>query len=365
MSSMTAREQEVLAVIRENPLISQNEIAEQIGISRSAVASHIMHLTEKGAIKGRGYLFSDQPFVAVIGGANIDIHGAPAGKLQMRDSNPGTVHTSAGGVARNIAENLARLGHDCRLITALGNDRYGRTILQQGRDVGIDMQHVLQSEFSATSTYLSVLDGDGDMQVSISDMTIMAELSVARLRDHEKMLRQAPLIVFDCNLPGESIEWLCTAMSGNVLFADTVSATKACRIKPFLSSLHTLKCSLIEAQALSGLKGKTQKQLDAIANWFHQRGVTRLFVTLGANGVFYSNAEARGIEEPAKQHRSISNANGAGDAFMAGLISAWLNEAPLKRSLRTALAAADITLADPATCSSALSVDALERAMNV
>ena len=130
---MTPREQEILALVRGDPLISQAALARKLGISRSAVAGHIMNLTAKGIIKGRGYVVADDPFVVVVGGANMDICASPANALTMHDSNPGSVVTSPGGVARNIAENLARLGVDARLIAAVGADYHGDLLLQQGR----------------------------------------------------------------------------------------------------------------------------------------------------------------------------------------------------------------------------------------
>ena len=159
---MTEREGQVLALIRENSQLSQSEIAARLGISRSAVAGHIMNLTAKGILKGRGYVISDQPFVVVVGGANIDICGSPGVPLRMGDSNPGTVTSSPGGVARNVAENLARLGVDCRLITAVGNDHHGDLLCDQGRAAGIDMRHVMRLDAAPTSTYVSVLDNSGD-----------------------------------------------------------------------------------------------------------------------------------------------------------------------------------------------------------
>ena len=127
---MASREQQVLTLIREDPMTPQQAIAAKLGISRSAVAGHIMNLSNKGLIKGRGYVLSDAPFVSVIGGANIDIHGRSTQALRSNDSNPGDVHISAGGVARNIAENLARLGADTRLISAVGDDHWNHEDLR-------------------------------------------------------------------------------------------------------------------------------------------------------------------------------------------------------------------------------------------
>ncbi|MGY8794759.1 MAG: PfkB family carbohydrate kinase, partial [Woeseiales bacterium] len=141
---MTSREQQVLALIRNDALISQEEIAAKMRISRSAVAGHVMRLVAKGVIKGRGYVISDKPFSVVVGGANMDICGAPSSNLRLQDSNPGKVTSSPGGVARNIAENLARLGIDCRLIAAIGTDHHGDLLVKQGEAAGIDMRYVLR-----------------------------------------------------------------------------------------------------------------------------------------------------------------------------------------------------------------------------
>jgi len=283
---MAGREQQILALIREYPMMPQQVIAARLGISRSAVAGHIMNLTNKGLIKGRGYVLSDTPFIAAIGGANIDIHGKSNKALRGKDSNPGTVHTSAGGVARNVAENLARLGVDCRLISAIGDDHYGQMLMRLCREAGIDMQYVQEFASAATSTYLSVLDDTGDMQVAIADMSIIDNLNAERLQQHQAMLNQSKLIILDTNLPDDALAWLTGTFAGNTIFADTVSTTKALRLKPYLQSIHTLKTSTLEAEALTGCDARTQKQLRTLAGHLHAEGVERVFITRGDKGVF-------------------------------------------------------------------------------
>jgi len=322
-----------------------------------------MNLTTKGGIKGRGNDSSKAPYIVVIGGANVDIHGTPANKLRMQDSNPGTVHTSAGGVARNIAENLARLGANCRLISAVGNDQHGRMLLQQGRNAGIDMRYVTQLESVPTSTYLSVLDPDGDMHVAISDMTIIDALDSQRLRTHETMLKQAALIVIDTNLNDDALAWLSDTFADSTLFVDTVSTTKALRIKPYLAAVHTLKPSLIEAEALAGMKAGTKKQLPRLANWFHQNGVQQLFITLGRRGVFYSAHGQQGIAKPLPGHAPPKNAGGAGDAFLAGVAFSWLNDWPLEKTVQFSLATANVALSHQQTNSPNLSLAAVNRSL--
>jgi len=302
------------------------------------------------------------PFVAVIGGANIDIHGKSNQPLRGKDSNPGSVHTSAGGVARNVAENLARLGVDCRLVSAVGDDQHGQMLLRLSRDAGIDVQHVQEIESLPTSTYLSVLDDTGDMQLAIADMGIIDHLNAERLKPMQAMLQQSALIIIDSNLCDDALAWLTDTFADKPIFADTVSTSKAPRLKTFLSSIHTLKSSTIEAEALTGMDAQTPAQLREIATYLHGQGVKRVFITRGEQGVFYSAGEAQGSQQAAEK-REMQNAGGAGDAFLAAIAYAWLENFDLNDSLQFALAAADITLSHAATSSPSLSLAAVNRAM--
>ena len=117
---MTQREVTILQWIQENPLISQQELADRAGITRSSVAVHISNLMKKGYIDGKGYIVRTAPYAVVVGGVNMDIGGTPLAPLVRQDSNPGRVRMSLGGVGRNIAHNMALLGLDVRMITALG-----------------------------------------------------------------------------------------------------------------------------------------------------------------------------------------------------------------------------------------------------
>jgi pseudouridine kinase len=305
----------------------------------------------------------DASFVTVVGGANIDIHGKSTKALRANDSNPGTVCISAGGVARNIAENLVRLGVDCRLITAVGDDHNGRTLIQLANEAGIDAQYMQKIASTETSIYLSVIDASGDMKVAIADMNIIDHLTPEKLRPYESMLHESSLIVLDANLPNPTLAWFADEFREQTMFVDTVSTAKAPRIAQYLGSIHTLKTSAIEAKALTGLEANTKPQLQHVAAQLHAAGVDRVFITRGSKGVFYSTAGEQGIMKPEKSSAVVRNAGGAGDAFLAGLAYAWLKGKDLEMTLRFALTAADLTLSNPATSSPALSLAAINKVL--
>ena len=171
---MTRREQEILAWIRDNPLISQQELAQRAGITRSSVAVHISNLMRKGLIRGRGYLLGEGAYVAVVGAVNVDIGGTPDSALVPADSNPGRVTVTLGGVGRNIAENLSRLGKRVLMVTAMGEDAHAQQIQHSCRELGIDLSHSLTVPNARTSTYLCLNDANGEIVGAVSDMAIYA-----------------------------------------------------------------------------------------------------------------------------------------------------------------------------------------------
>ena len=181
------------------------------------------------------------------------------------------------------------MGSDTRLISAIGKDTYGQMILQNCRQAGIDSQACLVLSDATTSTYLSVLDSNGDMHVAIADMAIIERLGVDVLKAHEDMLRRAELLVVDVNLSEEALEYLLSNFTDKPIFVDTVSCAKAHKIKPYLNAIHTLKPNLKEAQQLSGISIQDNTELPKLANWFHDQGVQRVFLSLGSDGVFFSD----------------------------------------------------------------------------
>ena len=305
---------------------------------------------------------SDRPkYVVVIGGANVDITGVSEAPLRDFDSNPGSIDIACGGVARNVAENLARLGVDSRLITLLGHDRHGEMIIALGRAAGIDMQYVQQSNSAATSTYLAILNDTGEMRTAVADMEIMAQVTPDWLQQYRHVLDGAAIIVVDANLPEATIRWIAEECSGNTIFADTVSSSKAPALKSVVGALHTLKTSTIEVEALTGAPAGNEQELSALADELHEQGLERLFVTRGNHGVFFSTGKTRRSLPPLRERTRVQNASGAGDAFLAGLTYAWLRQFSLEDAARFALAAAEVTLSDRATSSAAISLPAINR----
>jgi len=300
-------------------------------------------------------LDSNEPYVVVIGGANIDVCGRPANALNMHDSNIGNVITSPGGVARNIAENLVRLGVRTKLLSVVGADQFGEILLTQANAAGIDVSDMVRLEGQKTSTYLSVLDGTADLLVAINDMEIVDKLDAEFLQHRRKIIKQAAIVIADTNLSESALAYLVKSGAANPLIVDAVSITKAVRIKPHLGYVHTLKANLLEAEVLCGIKPSACGTYLEMAQWFHDAGVKRIFITLGPQGVFYSDAYDHGIVE-SRLKNPVINASGAGDAFVAAVAFAWFNEQEIKATAEFAISAANVALSHSATVNPDMSV---------
>lgn len=278
--------------------------------------------------------------VSVVGGVNIDIGGVSFGKLIDRDSNPGKVTTALGGVGRNISHNLALLGRNVRLFTALGDDMYAGRIEESCQSLGIDVSAALKVAGHNTSTYLFISDPGGNMALAVSDMEICDRLSPAYLRENLSLINDAGVLVLDTNIPAASVRFLAEN-SEIPIFADPVSVTKAEKLRDSLSRIHTLKPNVLEAQSLSGVKITDEKSLRSAAENLLDAGVKRVFITLGDKGVFAAGEGRMGLF-PAFS-AGTRNTTGAGDAFTAGLVHAYLLGLSFEDTAYFALAAAAIS----------------------
>ena len=173
-------------------MISQQELADKAGITRSSAAVHISNLMKKGHIAGKGYIVRTAPYAVVVGGANMDIGGRSYAPLVPRDSNPGQVRMSLGGVGRNIAHNLCLLGTEVKFLTAFGDDLSAQKLAASCGELGMDISHALQIPGAATSTYLFISGPEGDMALAVSDMDIYRHVNAGVPRRPGKPPPQRP-----------------------------------------------------------------------------------------------------------------------------------------------------------------------------
>lgn len=350
---MTKREAQILEWIKENPMISQQEIANRANITRASVGVHISNLMKKGKIVGKQYILRDDKYVCVIGGANVDILGTPNSCLSKDDSSPGKVSKSLGGVARNIAENLSKLDVKVEFITVLASDNYSQEIQLNCRENNISILNSQILPYGRTSTYVCINNEKGEMQYSVSDMEIYKNLTPDYLSQKLNIINNAVACVIDTNIPDESIEYIMDNCRCPI-FLDTVSTKKTEKICNKLRNIYAIKPNINEAEILSGITIKSEEDLELISDKLVSRGIENLFITLGKKGVYYSNRNVRGII-PVCKNVNIVSTTGAGDTFIAALVWAYINNYDIKYAAKAGIAASSICIASNNTVSQEIS----------
>ncbi|MGI6787241.1 MAG: carbohydrate kinase family protein [Acholeplasmataceae bacterium] len=272
--------------------------------------------------------------ILVIGGTNIDINATSINPIVLRDSNIGNIEISIGGVAKNIAENLARLNLDVSFLTILGNDHYANVAVDYLKGLNLNLIYGKSKKYP-TSTYLAVFDHNHDMEIGINDMKATDELNKAFIKKKVDF-NLFDLVVIDSNLCPETLEYIVSNCR-KPIYAESISVNKVKRLKPFLPKLTAIKCNIYEALALAN--NPNEKDLASVIKDIASQGVKEVFVTDGGNGSYvYRNNQL--YHMPSYQVE-IVNTTGAGDAFYSGVIYA---KALGKNELKYGNALAKITL---------------------
>jgi len=314
-----------------------------------------------------GEPLNEEGHVLVIGAANLDVKGRPDTALVRGSSVPGVIRSSLGGVARNIAENLARLEVETVLLTSVGDDDAGARILGQAAGSGIDISEALSVEEQRTGTYMALLAGDGSLDVAMDDMGILAALTPAYFEERYSLFRNARMVAIDANLTPEALETVLTLCQENQVpvCAEPTSNLLAERLCPHLPRLYMTSPNVPEAQIMSGdnFDGANREAAQAAAAHLVALGVDIAMITLGKYGVVYADEETKG-HVPAIQTEVVDSI-GAGDAQAAAVIFGLLEDLPLDECVRLGVAAATLTLRTQETVRPDLSVDLLYDALTI
>lgn len=351
---LTDREREILALLRGNPLLTAEAIADRVGSTRAAVNVHLSNLGKKGAILGRGYLLANEPGVVVIGGANMDIKARSNAKAVPATSNPGRSTMSAGGVGRNIAENLARLGTRTHLVAAIGRDPLGDTLFRSTADAGVLLDDAIRTD-TPTGTYTAVLDADGELVIGIADMLATEALTPAQVDAARSTISAADILVLDGNLSGETISHARALgeAAGIRTVIEPVSVPKVAALTALpgmfdpAHPLYLVTPNRDEVTAMTGLPAGSDRELRAAADHLHERAVEYVWIRLGAVGSLLSGPH--GAVAIPTLPTQVTDVTGAGDSMLAAFCHALLAGADPVEAARLGHAASALTIASTHT----------------
>ncbi len=300
--------------------------------------------------------------VFVLGASNVDIVGFPKEKLVIKDANIGKMEVSAGGVGRNIAHNLKLLGFDVQLASIFGDDSLSQFLINNCNKNKLDISNSLIVRNSTASSFIAIMDKNNDLSVGISAMDIYNDKNGTKLIDKLPDKINTDYIVLETNFVEQTLKQIVLKYSKKKFVVDTVSGIKSLRIIPVLSKIHILKTNLLEAKRLSNMQINDDKDLYKLVKFFIDKGVNKVFITLGENGVVYGDRFNISYQKAIKSN--IVNTIGAGDSFVAGLVLADYNKVSIDLMAKYGMAAAGITVQSKEAVNLKLSEDKIMNIIN-
>jgi pseudouridine kinase len=301
----------------------------------------------------------ESPSVVVIGAASLDTKGRPRDPLVSGTSNPGHIRVSPGGVGRNVAENLARLGVPTVLLSAVGDDAAGRQILEITEAGGVDVSRVLITSECPSASYLAIANEMGSLAVSVDDMEIMELVTPKYIYAHRRWIKEAGMVVLDANLTPAAMKSAVSIAEKAVVpvCLDPVSVALAPRVEPYLKQLCTIVPNTDEAEALCGLPASDRFEAMTAAQRLVSMGVATAIITLAEKGLVYATSEESG-HVPAIDIE-IADSTGGGDALTGAVVYGLVNGFSVSEAVRLGVSAATLTLTCADTVCPYLSLEAL------
>lgn len=283
--------------------------------------------------------------VMVLGSLNLDIH-IPLTHIPTQGETIGLDDASsqaAGGKGANQAVAAQRLGAQVIFVGSVGADEAGRLLVTKCQNEGIDVSSINTLAGENTGQAFIILEPDGHN-------TIMVEgganklVKVDLIKSLTERISQVQILVaqLETNL-APIIEAFTIARSKGVL----TILNPAPANEPIPDSLLQLTDVIIpnetEAQYITGLAANSETDFAIITDYFNNKGIKNVLITLGSKGVYYSVNHEKGIL-PAYKVQAIDT-TAAGDTFI-GALAAQLqpNLANLKTAIKFANMASSLTV---------------------
>ena len=306
----------------------------------------------------------NNPYILVLGASIVDIFGFCGRSYAQRDSIPGHIKISFGGVCRNIAENLARVGINTEFISTLGDDENGKSILEHSRRFGYNMENSLFLKGESTPTYMAILNPPGDMESAVVDMESLNKMDEVFIEGKHEVFANAEYTIVDSDNP-VLLEYILKKYEGKSKFIlDPVSAKKARKIRHLIKYFHTVKPNRFETEALCGFKIETDDDLKKAGRFFIEQGVKNVFISLDSDGIYYITSEGEEGTLACCESINVKNVTGAGDSFVAGIGYGYMNNLSIKDTLKYSMAMSIITITHEETINPAMSNELVNDLIN-
>lgn len=294
--------------------------------------------------------------ILIIGGSNIDYIGKSFDTIRPYDSNIGEISVSFGGVARNICENLARLGLPITFITAIGEDVLSQMLLRELEELGVRVI-IPKEKGLSTGGYLAIHNQEGDMELALCDQQIIKVISKEYLQTLHTIITNCDYLIIDTNLEVEAIDYILAKYHNKTIIMDAISTSKAKKLVGKMDRIHCLKCNVLEAEAIIG----KQVSKEELAQEFVKLNASNVIITDKEKEIFYLEAGKIGKEPVVSvAAQDIINTTGVGDAMLSGIVYGLVTDKPLSQAIDYGKKLAALTLKCPQANNQTLTKEIIE-----
>uniref|UniRef100_A0A8B9VKS7 Carbohydrate kinase PfkB domain-containing protein n=1 Tax=Anas zonorhyncha TaxID=75864 RepID=A0A8B9VKS7_9AVES len=304
----------------------------RVGSCIAVALSKLQKATRKGNLPRQEDTTPPQP--VVIGGINVDFIAKAQNPVILGggQTNAGRVRRTFGGVGRNLADCLSRLGLTPLFLSAVGKDEHSESILHYCQHM--DMSAILQLERQSTATYCAVITSAGELSVGLGDMDIHQQITEQYVSQFKEKLCRAPLICIDGNVPLSTIQYVCQLAREHQLAElpsrlEDVIQTAMALARPLLAHL----CCVVVTLGAHGvlLCGKSLGGSISLRPAAHEQPAAASLCATHYPAIHISREE-------------IVNVSGAGDSLLAGLLAGMLAKHDTDTCVRMGLLAASLSL---------------------
>ncbi|MGL4367198.1 MAG: PfkB family carbohydrate kinase [Brevinemataceae bacterium] len=277
---LTDKEILILKEIEKNPLIKQEELAEILSISRTAIAAHISNLQKKGFILGRGYFLKYPSQVSIIGGICLAFEGKSNNNFSEKENNLGSVSISIKGTCYNIYKSLSQWNDNINYISFIGNDQYGESLNSLLKMDNISNLELKKIDNAHTAMYTSLYDNNSRFLGAVLSMDIFNQITLWEIKNILPKIQNSSILYIDSNYTVSILNEIANTNPTSYVIYNTITNNKAYPIDSINFRFDVLCSSIYEINTMYSTSFQTNKE---VFNFLQKQGIQ--------TGIIYSKTE--------------------------------------------------------------------------
>ena len=293
----------------------------------------------------------------VIGAVFVDVKGFAREKYMPLERNVGDVQVTAGGVCRNVAQNLCLLGCEARFVSMVDDDAFGVQVRGDLEAMGVNVEHVL-SVPGGMGMWLAILDEKGDLAGSISRQPELGALEDYLRRRGDEIMAQADGVALDFDMSAEITARVMALAQrhGKPVFSIVGNMGVILQHPEYLHDVACFICNDKEAGRLfrEDLEQLTAEEtLEVLRRGSAVAGIGAMVITMGPRGAVYADNRTGEFGYCPPMEVEVLDSTGAGDAFFSAAAVALMRGAPLSQAVQEGTKLAVRTLRSVGSCAEA------------